>query len=138
MPEPVTSLAALIGDSTERLRQAGIAEPRRQALRIWSELRGVSQAEALLGEHRAIPPSQAADFRHAILRRTAGEPVAYVTGWAGFRHLVLRSDQRALIPGWSWTWVPEPVASRSAWRRRETSSGWWVWTARAKRWRWRS
>jgi release factor glutamine methyltransferase len=98
MPEPVTLLASLIGDSTERLRQAGIAEPRRQAIRIWSELHGVSQAEMLLGGLRTIPPSQAADFRDAIQRRTAGEPIAYVTGWAGFRHLVLRSDQRALIP----------------------------------------
>jgi release factor glutamine methyltransferase len=98
MPEPPTSLAALIGDSTERLRQAGIPEPRRHALRIWSELRGVSQAEAVLGEHRPISPSQAADYRQAIHRRTGGEPLPYVTGWAGFRHLLLRSDRRALIP----------------------------------------
>jgi release factor glutamine methyltransferase len=98
MPDPLTSLSSLIGDSTEQLRQAGIPEPRKQAFRIWSELCGVSQAEALLGEHRPIPPSQAAGFRAAIQRRTAGEPVAHVTGWAGFRHLMLRSDRRALIP----------------------------------------
>lgn len=98
MLEPATSLRSLIGDSTEQLRRAGIPEPRRQAVRIWSELRGVSQAEGLLGEHRPITPLQAADFRAAILRRTAGEPLAHVTGWAGFRHLVLRSDRRALIP----------------------------------------
>jgi release factor glutamine methyltransferase len=98
MPEPVTSLGSLIGHSAERLRRAGIPEPRRQALRIWSELQGVSQAQALLAEHRPIPPAQAADFHQAIDRRTAGEPLAYVTGWAGFRHLVVRSDRRALIP----------------------------------------
>ena len=28
----------------------------------------------------------------------AGEPLAHVTGWVGFRHLTLRSDRRALIP----------------------------------------
>jgi release factor glutamine methyltransferase len=98
MPEPVTSLTSLIGDSAERLRQAGVSEPRRRALRLWSELRGISQAEALLGGHQPISPCQAADFRDAINRRMAGEPSAYVTGWAGFRHLLLRSDPRALIP----------------------------------------
>ncbi len=98
MPETVPSLASLLANSTEQLRLAGISEPRRQALRIWAELRVVSQAEALLSEHRRIPPSVVADFRRAIQRRTAGEPVAYVTGWAGFRHLLLRSDPRALIP----------------------------------------
>lgn len=98
MPELMPSLASLIGDSTERLRLAGIPEPRRQALRIWSELRGESQAEALLAEHRPISPSQAEGYRRAIQRYTEGEPLAYVTGWTGFRHLLLRSDQRALIP----------------------------------------
>ena len=98
MPEPVTSLRSLIGDSIEQLRKAGVPEPRRQALRLWSELRGVTQAEIFELEQDAVPQSQAADFRCAIGRRTAGEPLAYVTGWAGFRHLVLRSDRRALIP----------------------------------------
>jgi release factor glutamine methyltransferase len=37
-------------------------------------------------------------FESAILRRANGEPLAYVTGLAGFRHLTLRSDRRALIP----------------------------------------
>jgi release factor glutamine methyltransferase len=98
MPERMTSLGSLIGDSTEQLRRAGIPEPRKQALRIWSELRGVSHATALLHADRPIPPSQARDFRQAIERCSAGEPTAHVTGWAGFRHLVLRSDRRALIP----------------------------------------
>ncbi|HYF39003.1 MAG TPA: peptide chain release factor N(5)-glutamine methyltransferase [Gemmatimonadales bacterium] len=98
MPEPNASLASLIGDSTERLRQAGIAEPRRLALRIWAELQGVSHADALLGKHAMVTPGKAAEFRRAVQRRRAGEPLAYVTGWAGFRHLVLQADRRALIP----------------------------------------
>jgi release factor glutamine methyltransferase len=98
MPEPVTSLRSLIEDSIEQLRKAGVPEPRRQALRLWSELRGVTQAEVFELEQHAVPQSEASDFRRAIGRRTAGEPLAYVTSWAGFRHLLLRSDRRALIP----------------------------------------
>jgi release factor glutamine methyltransferase len=37
-------------------------------------------------------------FLGAARRRAAGEPLAHVTGRAGFRHLDLRSDRRALIP----------------------------------------
>lgn len=98
MPEPVTSLKSLIGDSIEQLREAGIPDPRRQALRLWSELRGVTQAPVFEVEQHAVPQSEVAAFRDAIARRTAGEPLAYVAGWTGFRHLVLRSDRRALIP----------------------------------------
>jgi release factor glutamine methyltransferase len=98
MPDPVTSLRSLIGDSTERLRQAGVTEPRRQALRLWSELTGITPAAVFEVEQHPVCQSQAAEFRHAIGRFTAGEPLAYVSGWAGFRHLVLRSDRRALIP----------------------------------------
>jgi release factor glutamine methyltransferase len=95
MPE---SLGALINESSERLRQAGVPEPRRQALRIWSELTASTPGEALLERHRTIRASELADFRRAIQRRALGEPPPYVTGWAGFRHLILRSDRRALIP----------------------------------------
>ena len=34
----------------------------------------------------------------AVEHRAAGEPLAYVTGWTGFRHIILRCDPRALIP----------------------------------------
>jgi release factor glutamine methyltransferase len=37
-------------------------------------------------------------FLLSVSRRSGGEPLAHVTGWSGFRHLLLRSDQRALIP----------------------------------------
>jgi release factor glutamine methyltransferase len=98
MPELAVSLRSLIGDGAEHLRQAGISEPRRQALRIWTELSGTTPAETLLGHHLAVEPFRVADFRRAIARRALGEPLSHVTGWAGFRHLTLRSDRRALIP----------------------------------------
>lgn len=98
MPELAISLRALIGESAERLRQAGIPEPRREALRIWAELDEGAPAEVLpLGE-REIVPEAAGRYQGAIARRASGEPLAYVTGWSGFRHLSLRSDGRALIP----------------------------------------
>lgn len=98
MPELALSLRLLIGDGAERLRQAGIPGPRRVALRIWVELNRAGAAEALVLEELEVSPALTAHFQHAIDRRASGEPLAHVTGWAGFRHLNLRSDRRALIP----------------------------------------
>ncbi len=52
----------------------------------------------LLANDIPVDPATAAHLRELVDRRTAGEPLAYVTGTIGFRHLSLLSDRRALIP----------------------------------------
>jgi release factor glutamine methyltransferase len=95
MPEVALSLQRVIETGTERLRQGGVTDPRRQALRLWSDLSGASPA----ARHDVlVEPEEAARFERALSRRLEGEPLAHVTGWAGFRHLSLRCDARALIP----------------------------------------
>lgn len=98
MPEMTVPLQVMVDEAADRLRRAEIAEPRRQALRIWAELDGSEPGESLLHLESSVDGSKAARFHRAIERRAAGEPLAHVTGWAGFRHLSLRSDGRALIP----------------------------------------
>jgi release factor glutamine methyltransferase len=98
MPELAVSPALLVIEGTEALGNAGVADARRQALRIWAELQGISPGESFLSSGGVADPQQAALYRDAIRRRAAGEPLPYVTGTAGFRHLTLRIDRRALIP----------------------------------------
>jgi release factor glutamine methyltransferase len=99
MPELAVPRLALIGEGAERLRSSGLPEPRREALRIWSELNGTAVPETLLADDdTGTEPERAARFLAAIGRRASGEPLPYVTGQAGFRHLTLLSDRRALIP----------------------------------------
>jgi release factor glutamine methyltransferase len=93
-----TALAALLTEATERLTAAGLPEPRREALRLWADARGVEPSRAWLDRDRPVASEDAAQFLTQIARRAAGEPLAYVTGSAGFRRLVLRADSRALIP----------------------------------------
>ena len=95
MPEVALSLERLLEAGTDRLRVAGVLEPRRQVLRLWRDLGGASPA---LQRGSAVEPEQAARFERAIARRVIGEPLPHVTGWAGFRHLSLKCDGRALIP----------------------------------------
>jgi release factor glutamine methyltransferase len=98
MPELVTSRLWLIQQGTDQLAQAGIPEPRRQAIRIWAELSQAARADLLLVRDLDVAPAGAARYQQAIERRVSGEPLAHVTGWTGFRRLSLRSDGRALIP----------------------------------------
>lgn len=52
-----------------------------------------------LAEAAGLPgPDAEARFEALVARRLAGEPLAYVTGIAGFRRLLLRVDRRVLIP----------------------------------------
>ena len=95
MLEAARSLRRLLETGTDRLRGAGLAEPRRQALRLWNDLGGASPG---LQHEATVEPEEAARFEHAIARRLTGEPLPHVTGWVGFRHLSLKSDSRALIP----------------------------------------
>ena len=97
MPELAIALGTLTRRGAARLAQAGVVDPRREALRIWAELNQVDPAQALLA-HVDVDGSSGVRYQRAIERRAAGEPLHHVTGWAGFRHLSLRSDGRALIP----------------------------------------
>jgi len=92
------SRRALLNELTARLGAAELPKPRLEALRLWRELSGGPSADALVHPDGAVDPEVADSLRRAADRRAAGEPLAHVAGQVGFRRLVLRSDQRALIP----------------------------------------
>lgn len=98
MPESEVRVGALLEAAATRLREVA-EEPRREAWRIWADLEELAGRRANPADRTIQPSAEAVRrFEAAILRRAAGEPLAYVTGLAGFRHLTLRSDRRALIP----------------------------------------
>lgn len=88
----------LVAEAAARLSRAGVGDARREALRIWTGLEGGSAAVLLVQPGAPIAAERITAYLTAVDRRAAGEPQAHVTGRAGFRHLVLRSDRRALIP----------------------------------------
>jgi len=96
--EALGTRASLLASATARLREAGIGEPRREALRILADHLGESAGAVLAARDAPVAPADLARLDGLIARRAAGEPLPYVTGVAGFRRLVLRCDRRALIP----------------------------------------
>ena len=97
MPEVAPNVSSLIRHGTERLRHA-VSEPRREAIRIWSDLTGRSHADATIRRDQQVERDTVALFERAVARRSRGEPLAHVTGRIGFRTITIASDGRALIP----------------------------------------
>jgi release factor glutamine methyltransferase len=117
MPELITGRRLLIQAGADRLAQAGVLEPRHQAVRIWAELNQAEPAAALLVRDLEVDPAGAARYQEAIKRRASGQPLPHVTGWTGFRHLSLRSDRRALIPRPETEGLVELLLKRTRWGR---------------------
>lgn len=97
MLETGRSLESALRAAVARLASTGVAEPRRQALRVWDEL-GVGVSRLSLAKETVLDAEASQRFEVAIERVAQGEPLAHVTGSAGFRHLTVQSDRRALIP----------------------------------------
>jgi release factor glutamine methyltransferase len=95
-PETGTSRGALLAAAAELLHDAE-GGSRREAHRLWAGLFD-DPAAALMPPDAPIDHDRAEGFLDAARRRAAGEPLAHVTGRAGFRYLTLVCDRRALIP----------------------------------------
>src|SRR5689334_4769479 len=92
------TLQGLFESAGQVLAAAGHGESRREAIRLWSDLGRTSPAAAILSKGEAVDAERAVAYLAAVGRLAAGEPLAYVTGWTGFRRLIVDTDCRALIP----------------------------------------
>lgn len=98
MPELRTTVGGLLTEARTRLREGGVEDAAREAARIWTGLARIPMGEAWLGRERRATEAEAVRFLAAVERRAGGEPLAYVTGWTGFRRLNILTDRRGLIP----------------------------------------
>jgi len=96
--EAACTLEAALEAAALRLCESGIPEARREAARLAEAAWGLKPGQARLKLGRTLPASEADRLAGLVERRAAGEPLAHVTGLAGFRRLLLASDGRALIP----------------------------------------
>jgi release factor glutamine methyltransferase len=96
--ETIVKVAEALEAAASRLRAARVPKPRREANRLWAWVSRASPGEAYLARVRAADAELFRGFEELVTRRAAGEPLAYVLGIAGFRHLDIQCDRRALIP----------------------------------------
>lgn len=92
------TLGGLVAELAGLLREAGVPAARQEALRLVRDLLGPEGPDPVLAGDRPAPAGLRRRCLEAARRRANGEPIAYVTGRAGFRHLELAVDRRVLIP----------------------------------------
>ncbi len=93
------SVAEALGSATDALRAAGVdlAAPRRRAAARGRDRARPRVARGLARGGRRGRPRRASSAP-CVRRRLRREPVAYILGRRGFRHLELAVDRRVLIP----------------------------------------
>ncbi len=81
------------------LSAAGVETPRLDAEVLLAHVLGVDRGALVVDRDRAVEGAAVRRFQDAVRRRAfEREPVAYITGTKGFRHLALHVDPRVLIP----------------------------------------
>jgi release factor glutamine methyltransferase len=81
------------------LTAAGVDTPRLDAEVLLAHALGVDRLRLVVDGDALVQGPAVRAFQDAVRRRSVGrEPVAYITGVKGFRHLELRVDPRVLIP----------------------------------------
>ena len=78
---------------------AGSQTPRLDAEVLLADALGIDRTALFLDPAREVSGPAVRAFQDAVRRRSAGrEPVAYITGTRGFRHIELAVDARVLVP----------------------------------------
>jgi len=81
------------------LSAAGVDTPRLDAEVLLAHTLGVDRTRLVIDRDRPVEGPAVRAFQDAVRRRSvAREPVAYITGTKGFRHIDLQVDGRVLIP----------------------------------------
>jgi release factor glutamine methyltransferase len=94
-----TPVREALDSAVVALTAAGVDTPRLDAEVLLSHVLGVDRAALVIDRDRPVQGAAVRAFQDAVRRRAFDrEPVAYITGAKGFRHLELQVDPRVLIP----------------------------------------
>lgn len=93
-----TVARALIDEASERLRSAGVQDPRLDAQLLLSHVMGQPRPRVITGLTDDPTTDERTEFERLVDRRARREPLAYITGFKGFRRIELAVDSRVLIP----------------------------------------
>jgi release factor glutamine methyltransferase len=80
------------------MRAVGVEDPQLDAEVLLAEATGIERAALVADPGARVPAAAARLFGEMVRRRLRREPVAYIVGRKGFRHLDIAVDRRVLIP----------------------------------------
>src|SRR5512146_1068148 len=94
----MSSVREALMSAVDALRAAGVEDPRLDAELLLSEATGWERAQLTASPETGVTPAAGRLFGEMVRRRLRREPVAYILGRKGFRHIELAVDRRVLIP----------------------------------------
>ncbi len=92
------TLNELLRDSAERLQTAGYIHGQREAEIILGHLTNLDTAKLFTQGEDLVDQAIAEKMDRAVTQRIKGRPIAYIVGSQSFLGLLLKTDERALIP----------------------------------------
>lgn len=99
MPFGAASVREALDSAVIAIAAAGSETPRLDAEVLLAAALGIDRTALFLDPAREVAGPAVRAFQDAVRRRSAGrEPVAYITGTRGFRHIELAVDARVLVP----------------------------------------
>jgi release factor glutamine methyltransferase len=84
--------------ATDALAAAGVESPRLDSEIMLADASGCSRTRLVAGPGDPVDGKAARRFGLMVRRRIQREPVAYILGSKGFRHIELEVDPRVLVP----------------------------------------
>ncbi len=94
----MATIGELLNAGTARLRASGSESARLDAELLLGWAIGADRTAVIAHSEAPVGADAAASYEAAIVRREAGEPVAYIRGVKEFHGVALAVDRRALIP----------------------------------------
>jgi release factor glutamine methyltransferase len=87
-----------LGAAVDALAATGVESPRLDAEVLLAEATGWDRAHLAAHPEAGVPVAAGRRFGETVRRRLRREPVAYILGRKGFRHIELAVDRRVLVP----------------------------------------
>ncbi len=94
----MTTTRALVDAGSERLRTSRSDTPRLDAELLLAHAIGVDRTAIVAHGEAPVGPGAETAYLGLIVRRAAGEPVAYIRGFMEFYGIALGVDSRVLVP----------------------------------------
>ena len=94
----VWTIKAALDWTQAYFERRGEENPRLCAQTLLSATTGLSRIDLYISFERPLDQSERDILHDAIVRRASGEPLQYIAGTTGFRHLTLQVNKGVLIP----------------------------------------
>lgn len=112
----MATIGELLTAATARLRASGSPSPRLDTELLLGMAIGAERTSVIAHPDAPVGADAAAEFEKALVRREAGEPVAYIRGLKEFYGLAFVADPRALIPRPETELLVGEAERETAWR----------------------